>query len=35
MYIGKQFHWNGNYKHYEIMLDDLDLKDLGILDYKS
>jgi hypothetical protein len=34
-YTSKQFHWNSNYECYEIMLDDLDLKDLGIFDYES
>jgi hypothetical protein len=34
-YVGKQFRWNGNYECYKIMLDDLNLKDLGIFDYES
>jgi hypothetical protein len=35
MHTGKQFCWNSNYKHYKIMLDDLNLEDLGILDCES
>jgi hypothetical protein len=35
MYTGEQFCWNSNYKHYKIMLNDLDLEDLGILNYES
>jgi hypothetical protein len=35
MYAGEQFHWNGWFEHYEITLDDLDLKDLGILPSES
>jgi hypothetical protein len=34
-YAGEQFHWNSIYEHYEIMLNNLDLEDLGILNYES
>ncbi|KAF9504300.1 hypothetical protein BS47DRAFT_1401549 [Hydnum rufescens UP504] len=30
-YAGEQFQWNGWFEHYKIMLDDLDLEDMGIL----
>jgi hypothetical protein len=34
-YAGEQFRWNGWFKRYEIMLDDLGLNDLGLLEEES
>jgi hypothetical protein len=35
MYAGEQFHWNGWFEHYEIMFNDLDLEDVGLLAVES
>jgi hypothetical protein len=35
MYAGEQFCWNGWFEHYEIMFDNLDLKDVGLLTVES
>jgi hypothetical protein len=35
MYAGEQFRWNGLFEHYEIMFNDLDLEDVGLLAVES
>jgi hypothetical protein len=34
-YGGEQFHWNGLFECYEIMFDNLDLEDVGLLAVES
>ncbi|KAF9517550.1 hypothetical protein BS47DRAFT_1359580 [Hydnum rufescens UP504] len=34
-YSSEQFRWNRLYERYEVILDDLNLDDIGVLDYKS
>jgi hypothetical protein len=34
-YVGEQFHWNRWFECYEIMFDNLDLEDIGLLAVES
>jgi hypothetical protein len=35
MYTGEQFRWNGLFECYEIMFNNLDLEDIGLLTVES